>query len=326
MQFVADRQTRDDDVDTARRVLNSEATALEKVAQSLDGSFTEALDLLARTEGRTIVTGMGKSGHVARKIAATLASTGTPAVYVHPAEASHGDLGMIAPDDVVLALSNSGETSELSDLVGYCRRFEIPLIAMTGRKDSTIGEMADCALVLPALAEACPMGLAPTTSTTAMMALGDALAVALLGRRGFTREDFQVLHPGGRLGQMLLRVDDLMATGDDMPLVMTDASMSETLVVMTAKCKGCVGVIDTGGSLAGIITDGDLRRHMSSDLLKSLARDIMTRSPHTIRSRALAAEALGQMNARRITSLFIVEDGRPTGIIHLHDCLRAGIA
>ena len=314
------------DLAAARRVLRLEAEALRNMSEALDGSFTEALEILFAVTGRVVVTGMGKSGHIARKISATLASTGTPSHYVHPAEASHGDMGMIARSDAVLALSNSGETPELGDLVDYCRRFRIPLIAITGKSDSTLANNSDCALILPAVAEACPMGLAPTTSTTAMLAMGDALAVALLERRGFTTEDFQVLHPGGKLGQGLLRVDDLMHDGDELPLTGPNTAMSDVLLTMTNKRFGCVGVIDAGGLLTGIVTDGDLRRHMSKKLLDHTAGEVMTRSPKTIRLGALASEALGTMNDNTITALFVVDGGAPVGILHIHDCLRAGIA
>jgi len=269
---------------------------------------------------------MGKSGHVARKIAATMASVGTPALYVHPGEASHGDLGMITPADAILALSYSGETGELADLVGYTRRYSIPLIAITSKADSTLAQAADVALTLPAAAEACPLGLAPTTSTTMTLALGDALAVALLERRGFSSDDFQVLHPGGRLGKRLVRVRDLMHDGDALPLVDRALTMAEVLIIMTAKGFGCVGVIEADGALAGVITDGDLRRNMAPDLLGRTATEVMTAAPKTIRPEALAAEALGHMNAKAITSLFVVTDGKPIGIVRMHDCLRAGVA
>ncbi len=323
---IIEDTTASSDLIAARRVLRLEAEALRNMSEALDGSFTEALEILFAVTGRVVVTGMGKSGHIARKISATLASTGTPSHYVHPAEASHGDMGMITRSDAVLALSNSGETPELGDLVDYCRRFRIPLIAITGKPGSTLADNSDCALILPAVAEACPMGLAPTTSTTAMLAMGDALAVTLLERRGFTTEDFQVLHPGGKLGRGLLRVDDLMHGGDELPLTGPDTAMSDVLLTMTNKRFGCVGVVDAGGLLAGIVTDGDLRRHMSKNLLDHTAGEVMTRSPKTIRLGALASEALGTMNDNTITALFVVDGGAPVGILHIHDCLRAGIA
>ena len=315
-------------VATARRVIRTEAEALGALERAIGAEFAAAVELLAAVGGRIVVSGMGKSGHVGRKIAATLASTGTPALFVHPAEASHGDLGMITPADAVLALSNSGETSELKDLTLYTRRFKIPLVALVGRSPSTLAEAADLCLVLPAAAEACPMGLAPTTSTTCMLALGDALAVALLERKGFGAREFAVLHPGGKLGAQLLRVEQIMRRGEQLPLVGLEASARETVLEMTRGCLGCVGVVDAAGKLVGIITDGDLRRHLSSDLLAQRARDIMTAEPRTIDGRALAVEAMALMNdpARPITVLFITEGGRPVGALHLHDCLRAGIA
>ena len=311
-----------------RRVLRIEAEALEALAAALDERFERCVEQLARTRGRVVVTGMGKSGHVARKIAATFASTGTPSLYVHPAEASHGDLGMITSDDVVLALSNSGETPELADIVAHSRRFAIPLLAIVGRTLSSLAETADLVLTLPQRPEACPMGLAPTTSSTAMLALGDALAVALLERRGFSTQDFGMLHPGGKLGRKLVRVDQLMHAGADLPLVGLEARMAEVMLEMTAKRLGCVGVLNGRGALVGIITDGDLRRHMSPDLLERQAAEIMTPGPKTIRPQALAAEAVAMMNQaeRPFTVIFVVESRRPVGALHLHDCLRAGIA
>ena len=315
-------------LEAARRVLRAEADAILALARRLDGGFERFVARLAATEGRVVVTGMGKSGHIARKIAATFASTGTPALFVHPAEASHGDLGMIASSDLVLALSNSGETPELADIVAYSRRFAIPLLAIVGRTPSTLASAADQVLILPELPEACPLGLAPTTSTTAMLALGDALAVALLERRGFGAQEFGVLHPGGKLGRRLIRVDQLMHKGEALPLVAASARMAEALIEITAKRLGCVGVIDGSGSLRGIVTDGDLRRNMSPDLLERPVAEIMTAAPRTIRPQALAAEALAMMNQpeRPVTVLFVVEGQRPVGVLHMHDCLRAGVA
>jgi arabinose-5-phosphate isomerase len=269
---------------------------------------------------------MGKSGHIARKIAATFASTGTPAQFVHPAEASHGDLGMVTPADAVVALSNSGETFELADIINYTRRWSIPLIAITSRGDSALGSAADVTLLLPNVGEAGLIGIAPTTSTTMMLALGDALAVALLERKGFSAEDFHLLHPGGKLGQKLLRVADLMHVGKELPLIGTEAGMQQAILEISAKTYGCVGIVDAKGELAGIITDGDLRRHMGDDLLHRSAVDIMTAHPRTIRPGALAAEALHVMNEKAITSLFVIEDGKPVGIVRMHDCLKAGVA
>jgi arabinose-5-phosphate isomerase len=315
------------DLSVARRVIRAEIDGLEELATALDGAFGTALDLCAAARGRLIVTGIGKSGHVARKIAATLASTGTPAQFVHPAEASHGDLGMIGVDDAILALSNSGETGELADIIGYSRRFKIPLIAITGGCSSALAEAADAVLLLPRAAEACPMGLAPTTSTTMMIALGDALAIALLERKGFSPAAFQLLHPGGRLGRRLLRVGDIMHAGDDVPLVAPDAPMSEAILVMSAKSFGCVGVCGADGRLVGVITDGDLRRHMNDRLLARTVGEIMHREPKTITAAHLAAEAIGLMNRFAITALFVVDEAqRPAGFLHMHDCLRAGVA
>jgi arabinose-5-phosphate isomerase len=324
--LVTERSRHTADIEAARRVLHTEKRGLEALAASLDGRFAAAIDVFAGVQGRVVVTGMGKSGHIARKIAATLASTGTPAQFVHPGEASHGDLGMIAPGDAVLALSNSGETAELGDIVAYAARFRIPLVAMTRRAPSVLAEAADVTLVLPATEEACSLGLAPTTSTTMMLALGDAIAVALLERKGFSSDDFKIFHPGGRLGRNLLRVGDIMHDGSELPLVPLGAPMSEAVLVMTAKSFGCVGVT-AEGRLAGIVTDGDLRRHMENGLLARRVEDVMTTGPKTIGAGALAAEALGIMNEHAITSLMVVdEERRPLGILHIHDCLRAGIA
>ncbi|MCZ6637277.1 MAG: KpsF/GutQ family sugar-phosphate isomerase [Alphaproteobacteria bacterium] len=314
------------DIEAARRVLQMEADAIEKAAAALDERFTRALDALAGITGRVVVSGMGKSGHIAHKIAATLASTGTPAFFVHPAEASHGDLGMITRNDAVLAISNSGGTAELSDVIAHTRRFSIPLVAITANEESALAEAADIVLTLPQADEACPMGLAPTTSTTTTLALGDALAIALLERRGFTADEFQLLHPGGQLARKLLKVSDVMHHGDAMPLVMPDDSMADVLITITAKRFGCAGVADPDGQLIGIITDGDLRRHMAPGLLETKAKDIMTENPVSIPRQSLAAEALGLMNDKSITSVFVVEDGIAIGIVHIHDILHSGIA
>ena len=313
------------DVASARRVLDIEQAALSALGLSLGDDFVHALDILSAVSGRVVVSGMGKSGHVGRKIAATLASTGSLSFFVHPAEASHGDLGMIAVGDAVIALSNSGETSELSDLVAYTRRFAIPLVAITSGGGSTLAEAADAVLALPSMPEACPLGLAPTTSTTMMMALGDAIAVALLERKGFSAADFQRFHPGGKLGRLLLRAADLMHGGDRLPLVHPDMIMSEVILVMTAKSFGCVAVAEDGGELLGVVTDGDLRRHMAPALLAQTAREVMTLRPKVVSPHTLAAEALGIMNANTITSLFVVEGNKPVGILHVHDCLRSGM-
>lgn len=316
----------DMDIASARDVLKTEAEGLIALADSLDGDFAQALELLAQAQGRIIVTGMGKSGHIGRKIAATLASTGTPAFFVHPAEASHGDLGMVTRQDAVIALSNSGETSELGDIIAYTRRFGIAMISITSREYSTLAQAADVSLVLPAAREACPLGLAPTTSTTLTLALGDAIAVALLERRGFSASDFREFHPGGSLGNKLLKVSDLMHGVDNLPTIAQGQPVSAALLEMTAKHFGCVGVIDENRALLGIITDGDLRRHMGSDLLAQSVDAIMTANPQTIGPNTLAVEALAVMNGKSITSLFVIEDGSVHGILHIHDCLRAGIA
>lgn len=310
-------------------VILAEADALRALAGSLDGQFAAIVNAIAAVQGRLIVTGMGKSGHVARKIAATMASTGTPAMFVHPGEASHGDLGMITKADAVMALSNSGETHELRDLILFTRRFGIPLIAMVRDIASTLAQEADYCLAIPNVKEACPMGLAPTTSTTCMLALGDALAVALLEQAGFSAPDFSVFHPGGKLGSQLQRVEDLMQAGEDVPLISSDAAISDVVLEMTRKRLGCVGVVDDAGQLAGIITDGDLRRHMNPDIWQRQARDVMTEDPRTIGRKALVAEAVNEMNARGprpISVLFVVENGKPVGALHMHDCLRAGVA
>lgn len=313
-------------VDTARRVIRCEAQGLSEIEAALDGPlaqpFEAAVRLILGATGRVIVSGMGKSGHVGRKIAATLASTGTPAQFVHPAEASHGDLGMVTKGDVALVLSNSGETPEIADIVAHTRRFSIPLIGVAGREGSTLLRQSDVALLLPQAAEACGTGIVPTTSTTMTLALGDALAVALMEHRRFTPEHFRTFHPGGKLGARLARVGDLMH--DDMPLVAQDAPMAEALLTISRKGFGVTGVTNGEGRLVGIITDGDLRRHMEG-LLDHTAGEVMTRNPRTIAPEALAEAALAQMQDSKITSLFVVRDDRPEGILHIHDCLRAGM-
>lgn len=318
-----------DPVAVARRVIDVEIAGLRALAAVLDGGFSRAVDRLAghAARGRAVLCGVGKSGHVARKIAATLASTGTPAQFVHATEASHGDLGMITADDTVIALSYSGETTELADVVAYCRRFAIPLIAVTVQPDSMLGRAADIVLRLPDAPEACGVTQAPTTSTTLQMALGDALAVALLERRGFTASDFVNFHPGGTLGAALMKVADLMHSGDDCPLVGHDALMGEAIRVMSAKGFGCVGVTSADGRLAGVVTDGDLRRQIGDGLLTRPAADVMTRAPRIIGPDALAGEALRAMTgqAPRVTVLFVVADGKPIGLVHMHDLLRAGL-
>ena len=315
-----------DDLAVARAAIEAEIFGLEKMAAGLDDQFCAAVDRCARIRGRIVVTGLGKSGHVARKIAATLASTGTLAQFVHPVEASHGDLGMIASNDVIIALSWSGETAELKDLTDYSRRFRIGLIAMTANPDSTLATTADVVLALPQAREACPHNLAPTTSSLMQLALGDALAIALLESRGFTAVDFGLLHPGGKLGALLKTVREFMHIGDTVPLTALGTKMSDAILVMSTKGFGCVGIVDTGGKLVGIITDGDLRRHMRNGLLDARVDDVMTRSPKTVRPDQLISETLELLNATKVTALIAVEAGKPVGIIHIHDLLRAGAA
>ncbi|MDF2621809.1 MAG: KpsF/GutQ family protein [Xanthobacteraceae bacterium] len=323
---------RDDPLrESVRRTLSIEAAGLAALGELIDGDLGDAIEratlLIEGARGRVIVTGMGKSGHIGRKIAATLASTGTPALFLHAAEASHGDLGMVTPDDVLLAISWSGETAELGDVVHYARRFAVPLLAMTSNAESTLGRAADVVLVLPRAEEACPNGLAPTTSTLLQLALGDALAVLLLERRGFSASDFRVFHPGGKLGARLLKVADLMHQGTEMPLVRLGTPMSETLIEITGKRFGCCGVVDAAGKLVGIVTDGDLRRHMGGDLLPRPVEEVMTLSPLVVRPEELASAVLGVMNRRPVpvTVVFAVAEDAPVGILHIHDILRAGV-
>lgn len=316
-------------IESALRTLDVESEGLarlrEVLGNGLGDAFADAVRRLDTAPGRVIVTGVGKSGHIGQKIAATFASTGRPAFFVHPTEASHGDLGMITPEDVLVVLSWSGETVELSSILAYSRRFNVPLIAVTSRRDSALGRNADVVIELPRVAEACPHGLAPTTSTTMQLVVGDCLAIALIEARGFTARDFRVFHPGGSLGASLKHVSDLMHGKDRLPLCRPDMPMDEAIVEMTQKAFGCLGVVDGGGRLIGIITDGDLRRHMGSALLTAKAGDIMTPNPRTTQPETLASAALETMNARRITALFVVEDGVPVGIVHVHDFLRAGV-
>ncbi len=315
-----------DALTSARKTLAAEAAGLNQLAEALGDDFIAAIDLLADVKGRVIVSGMGKSGHIGNKIAATMASTGTPASFVHPAEASHGDLGMITTDDVVLALSWSGGTQELASLLGYTKRFSIPLIAITSGADSLLGQAADICLTLPKADEACPNGLAPTTSTTMQLALGDALAVALLERRNFSASDFKDFHPGGKLGASLSRIREVMHAGDALPLADGAMRMDEAIVVMTEKGFGCLGIVDGKGALSGIITDGDLRRHMADDLLAKTTSDIMTANPQTIGGDKLTAEALSLMQENKIQCLFVCEEGKPTGLVRVLDLLRLGTA
>jgi arabinose-5-phosphate isomerase len=324
------RDDRGEAVASATRTLQLETEGLSALKAALAGelvdNFAEAVERLRNCRGRIIVTGMGKSGHVAQKTAATLSSTGTPSYFVHPSEASHGDLGMITRDDVILAFSWSGETVELGNIVSYSRRFAVPLIAVTSNPGSTLAEAAELVLAMPQAKEACPHGLAPTTSTVMQLALGDCLAIALLESKGFTARDFKTLHPGGQLGARLKFVGDLMHKGNRLPLAPAEAVMAEAIVIMTEKALGCLGVVDGDGLLKGIITDGDLRRHMGDGLLARHAHEIMTPGPKTVSPDLLASAALELINASKITTLFVVEDGRPVGIIHVHDLLRAGVA
>lgn len=316
-------------ITSARNTLALESAGLKQLEANLAGDLGErladAVQLISALAGRVIVSGMGKSGHVGRKIAATLASTGTPSLFVHPAEASHGDLGMITAADAVLMLSNSGESAELSSILAYCKRFTVPLIAMTARPASALGREADVVLLLPDMKEACPNGLAPTTSTLMQLALGDALAIALLEMNGFTARDFQAFHPGGKLGAQLQHAREIMHAGDRLPLVTRGTGMGQALIVMSEKSFGCVGVVGGDGTLAGIVTDGDLRRHMGPGLMHQNVESVMSERPRTVTGDMLAGEVLQMMNAARITSVFVVDDNKPLGLIHIHDLLRAGV-
>ena len=317
-------------IESALRTLDAEGSGIAAITVALQSDlrapFAAGVDLIRNAKGRLIVTGLGKSGHIGRKIAATFASTGTPAFFVHAAEASHGDLGMITPEDVILALSWSGEQPEMKNLITYAKRFRIPVIAMTAERESSLAKAADVALTLPKAREACPHNLAPTTSSLMMLALGDALSIALLEGRGFTSVDFSVLHPGGKLGALLKYTRDLMHTGDAVPLKPLGTKMSDALVEMTSKGFGCVGIVDTRGHIAGIVTDGDLRRHMGPDLMSAVVDEVMTRNPKTIDRDVLAGEALEILNSSKITTLIVTDANKPVGIVHLHDFLRAGVA
>lgn len=316
------------DIVSAKRTIDKEIEALRIMENELDENLSKALDVMQKAKGRIIVTGMGKSGHIGKKIAATLASTGTPSFFVHPAEASHGDLGMFTEDDVVLAISNGGESKELSDILVYCKRYGIPLVAMTRNPESTLGKTGDFLLKLPNDGEACPLGLAPTSSTTATLVLGDIIAVCLLERKGFSKTDYKQRHPGGKLGAILQKVSDIMHKDSDMPLIEENAPMQDALLEMTSKMKGCVGIINKNGNLIGIITDGDLRRCLAPDILSKTAADVMTKNPKTVSPDILVAEAVNTMSTtgKGITQLFVIQDNKPVGFIHMHDCLRAGVA
>ena len=317
-----------DDLKNSIETIDREIETLNLLKNSFDENLSRALDLLQNTKGRVIVTGMGKSGHIARKMAATFASTGTVSFFVHPGEASHGDLGMITNDDVVIAISYSGESKELSDILMYAKRYNIPLIAITRNPESALGKNSTLVLKLPDNGEACPLGLAPTSSTTATIVLGDVLAVDLMKRRGFSATDFRQRHPGGKLGAVLCKVSDIMHKGDELPLLKKDTSVQEALIIMSEKMLGCVGIVEDNGDLIGIITDGDLRRWMSPVLISEKVEKVMTKNPKVISPDALIVDAVNMMNntGRGITNLFVVEENKPIGLIHIHDCLKAGVA
>ena len=315
------------DRESAIRTINAEIDAINCLKDSviLD-NLTLALDLMQNASGRIIITGMGKSGHIGKKIAASLASTGTPSFFVHPAEASHGDLGMITENDVVIAISNSGESKELVDIINYCKRFDIKIVSITKNIESSLGKAGTVVLELPKLGEACPLGLAPTSSTTATLVLGDILTIGLIERRGFSKEDFNVRHPGGKLGSILKRVEDLMHTGQSMPILHENSNMHVVLLEMTSKCLGCVGFINDNGDFTGMLTDGDLRRCLSASILEERACNLMTKSPKTVGKDLLSAEALRIMHDKKITNLFVLEGTKPIGVIHIHDLLNNGVA
>ncbi|MGN1063185.1 MAG: SIS domain-containing protein [Alphaproteobacteria bacterium] len=325
--------TPDEIVKTAKRVIETEIQGLRQMQENMGDAFVQAVELMypvKENKGRIIISGMGKSGHIGQKIAATLASTGTPSFFVHPSEASHGDLGMLTKEDLLLTISNSGESREMGDIISYSRRHNIPMIAITSRMDSSMAKAADLVLLIPnakTAPEACPLGLAPTTSTTLTLAMGDALAVALIEKRGFTMQDFKDRHPGGKLGNVLLKVEDIMAKGDELPLIRPNVMMADALVVMTKKSLGCLGVVDDEGHLIGVITDGDLRRHMAADLIVRFTKDIMTQNPKTLIGSMLGVEAIAYMNEHKITNIFVVDgDNRPIGLLHVHHLLKAGVA
>ena len=314
------------DKDCAIRTINREIDTIIKLRDSLDESLTVALDVMQNARGRIIITGMGKSGHIGKKIAASLASTGTPSFFVHPAEARHGDLGMITEDDVVVAISNSGESKELVDILNYCKRFGIRLIAITKNPESSLGKAGDIVLKLPNNGEACPLGLAPTSSTTATLVLGDVLTAGLIERKCFTKSDFNARHPGGKLGSILQKVSDLMHTGAEMPILEENSDMQHVLLEMTSKRLGCVGFINSNGELTGMLTDGDLRRCLSPQILEEKALNLMTKNPKTITKDIMASEAIKIMHDKKITNIFVVENGKPVGVIHIHDLLNNGVA
>ena len=314
------------DILNAIKTIDTEISAIEELKNLLDENLSKALDLIEGSKGRTILTGMGKSGHIAKKIAASLASTGTPSFFLHPAEASHGDLGMVTEDDVIIAISNSGESRELIDILNYSKRFGIKLIAITKNPQSSLGKAGDIVLKLPSSKEACPLGLAPTSSTTATLVLGDIITVGMIERKGFSKAQFNQRHPGGKLGSILQRVKDLMHTGDEMPILNQNANFDEIILEMTSKRLGCVGFIDKNGDFCGMLTDGDLRRCIKQDLKTAIAHEIMTKHPITIDQNMFASEALKIMNEKKITNLFIIENSKPIGVIHIHDLLMNKVA
>ena len=319
-KFLTDRES-------ALRTIDAEISAINNLKNSLAlENLTLALDLMQNAKGRIIITGMGKSGHIGNKIAASLASTGTPSFFVHPAEASHGDLGMITENDVIIAISNSGESRELVDIINYCKRFDIKIVAITKNAESSLGKASTVVLELPNQGEACPLGLAPTSSTTATLVLGDILTIGLIERKGFSKEEFNVRHPGGKLGSILKRVSDLMHTGQSMPILDENSNMQAVLLEMTSKCLGCVGFINQNGDFTGMLTDGDLRRCLSSSILDKKAVNLMTKSPKTITKEMLSAEALRIMHDKKITNMFVLEGKKPIGVIHIHDLLNNGVA
>ncbi len=326
METLEIKKLENSDLLSAKRTIEIEIESLKVLEQDLDDSLTKALDLMQNAKGRIIFSGMGKSGIIAKKIVASLASTGSPAFFIHPAEASHGDLGMLTDEDVVFAISNSGESKELLDILNYSKRFGIPLVGITKNENSSLGKASDIVLKLPNSSEACPLGLAPTSSTTATLVLGDILTVALMERKSFTKTDFNQRHPGGKLGSVLLKVSDLMHTGNDLPILNKNTLMQEALLEMTSKRLGCVGFVDEVGELIGILTDGDLRRCLCANILSEKVNNIMTKNPKTISPNSIAAEAVKIMNEKKITSLFVIENNKPIGVIHIHDCLNKGVA
>lgn len=327
MAVTMDKNISQIDRASALRTIDTEINAIRSLKDSVAlENLTNALDLMQNALGRIIITGMGKSGHIGKKIAASLASTGTPSFFVHPAEASHGDLGMITENDVIIAISNSGESRELADIINYCKRFGIKMIAITKNASSTLGSASDVVLELPKAEEACPLGLAPTSSTTATLVLGDILTTGLIERKGFSKEEFNVRHPGGKLGSILKRVGDLMHTGQAMPILDENSNMQAVLLEMTSKCLGCVGFINQKGEFTGMLTDGDLRRCLSASILEEKAVNLMTKHPRTVTKDMISAEALKIMHDKKITNMFVLEGTQPIGVIHIHDLLNNGVA